>query len=295
MTCSMSFATLRRLAGALTVSVLACLALASTADASEIVGRNVYSPKLQVDENGTALVTFKVAGGGLRHVLYWGAVDWADDFSRDYSGGWKSKRADWKHFHNVCGPYTGPELPLEVAACTMPDGSHWALQKWARLWANYGGHTAPTELHVSHWTGDLAILDIHTDWGYHGMWRHLWGTFEYHGKAGLRAQAHPDGRPARQAGPQRLRGLPQGRHLAARELVPDARLQRARELLLPVQPPRRPGRQRRHLPRHGDRTGRDADRAYLVRPSGRLRRGGRRAGQRGPARAFGGDSRCKIN
>jgi hypothetical protein len=191
----MSFATLRRLAGALTVSVLALLALATTANASEIVGRNVYSPKLQVDENGTALVTFKVAGGGLRHVLYWGAVDWADEFSRDYSGGWKSKKADWKDFRNVCGPYTGPELPLEVSACTMPDGSHWALQKWARLWANYGGHTAAMELHVSHWTGDLAILDIHTDWGYHGMWRHLWGTFEYHGKAVFGLKHSPQGVP----------------------------------------------------------------------------------------------------
>jgi hypothetical protein len=178
----MSRTLLRRL---FCLSCAAVLALVATtgANASEIVGRNVYAPKLQVDRNGTALVTYRVAGGGLRHVLYWDGVDWTDEFKRDYSGGWKSHRADWKHFHDVCGAYSGPAVPLAVTTCTMPDGSHWALQKWARLWANYGGHAAAMELHVSHWTGDVGVLDIHTDWGYHGMWRHLWGTFSYHGKA----------------------------------------------------------------------------------------------------------------
>jgi hypothetical protein len=174
---------LRRLAGLFLVAALAVGLATTDARASEIVGRNVYAPTLAVDRSGTALVTFKVAGGGLRHVLYWGGADWTDELHRDYSGGWKSKKADWKRFTNACRPYTGPEIPLLVTACTMPDGSHWALQKWARLWANYGGHAAQMELHVSHWTGDIGVLDIQTDWGYHGMWRHLWGTFSYHGKA----------------------------------------------------------------------------------------------------------------
>jgi hypothetical protein len=161
---------------------VAALAMTAPAQASEIVGRNTYDVKLQVNRAGTALVTFRVAGGGLRHVLYWGARNWSERFSRDYSGGWKSKKANWKRFRNACGPYTGPAIPLVVAVCTAPDGSFWALQRWPRLWANYGGHTAAAELHISHWTGTIGLLEIKTDWGYHGRWRHLFGTFTYHGK-----------------------------------------------------------------------------------------------------------------
>src|SRR4051794_26737399 len=109
----MSLTTLRRLFLVLSAAVLA-LAATTTAGASEIVGRNVYAPKLQVDRNGTALVTYRVAGGGLRHVLYWAGADWTDEFKRDYSGGWKSHKADWKHFHNVCGAYSGPAMPVAV-------------------------------------------------------------------------------------------------------------------------------------------------------------------------------------
>ena len=66
----------------LLVALLA-LAAAPAAQGSEIAGRNAYDVKLQVNRAGTALVTFRVAGGGLRHVLYWGAVDWAERFQRD--------------------------------------------------------------------------------------------------------------------------------------------------------------------------------------------------------------------
>ena len=77
----------------------------------------------------------------------------------------------------------------------MPDGSHWALQRWPRLWANYGGHSGDAELHVSHWTGSVGVLDIHTDWGYHGRWRHLYGTFTYHGKPVFGLDYTPQGVP----------------------------------------------------------------------------------------------------
>ena len=37
-----------------------------------------------------------------------------------------------------------------IAACDAPDGSHWALQQWARLWKNYGGDRAPERaLHLA--------------------------------------------------------------------------------------------------------------------------------------------------
>jgi hypothetical protein len=167
------------------LSLLGCAAVfghAPSARAAQIIDRDTTGVSLKVDANGTALVIYH-AGGAARHVLLWGAVNRGTIFSRDYSGGWKSHRADYKHFHDACAPYTGPTLELAVAACDAPDGSYWALQEWPRLWANYGGHSAVRELYISHWTGALAVLTIDTDWGYHGRWQHLFGTFSYDGTA----------------------------------------------------------------------------------------------------------------
>ena len=166
---------------AILCSLCLVLVLPVAAGAAEIVDRNVGSPTLQVDSHNVALVSYTVKGTQ-RHVLYWGAVDWADTFKRDYSGGWKSKVADYKRFSNSCGHYTGAQLPFMIAACDAPDGSHWALQQWGRLWRNYGGDTAPNELYVSHWRGQPAELAIQTDYSYHGKHQHLWGTLTFHGK-----------------------------------------------------------------------------------------------------------------
>jgi hypothetical protein len=160
---------------------LAVLALPALAGAAEIVDRNVAAPALRVNSKNVALVTY-AAKGTKRHVLYWGAVNWAENFKRDYSGGWKSKIADYKSFGNSCKPYTGPALALMVAACDAPDGSHWALQQWQRLWKNYGGDKAKNELYLSHWRGDTGQLLIETDYSYHGKHQHLWGKFSFHGK-----------------------------------------------------------------------------------------------------------------
>ena len=46
--------------------------------------------------------------------------------------------------------------------------SHWALQSWQRLQPNYGGHSADSELHASHWTGDLPTIEVWLDWSYDG-------------------------------------------------------------------------------------------------------------------------------
>jgi hypothetical protein len=171
-----------RILALLSASICALVVLVSPASAAEIVDRNVTGPHLSVNAKGdVALVTYSVKG--LRHhVLYWGARNWAGKFLRDYSGGWKSKIADWKAFPNNCKPYTGPEIALVVSACDAPDGSHWALQQWARLMSNYGGSSAPAELYISHWTGDIGNLTVQTDWGYHGKHEHLWGSFQFHGK-----------------------------------------------------------------------------------------------------------------
>jgi hypothetical protein len=164
------------------LALVALVVAVSPASAAEIVDRDVTAPALRINPKGdVAMVSYNVHGQR-RHVLYWGARNWADTFLRDYSGGWKSKVADWKSFGGSCKPYTGPALDLLVAACDAPDGSHWALQSWSRLWKNYGGDSAKTELYISHWTGDLASLQIRTDWGYHGKHEHLWGTLTFHGK-----------------------------------------------------------------------------------------------------------------
>jgi hypothetical protein len=160
---------------------LAVLALPAAAGAAEIVDRSVASPELSVNRSNVALVTYTVHGVK-RHVLYWGAVDWANRFKRDYSGGWKSKVADYRRFSNSCKPYTGPELAFVVVACDAPDGSHWALQQWSRLWKNYGGDKAPAELYISHWRGNVGELNISTDYSYHGKHQHLWGSFTFHHK-----------------------------------------------------------------------------------------------------------------
>jgi hypothetical protein len=167
----------------LLIAAFGLLAIASgPASAAEIVDRNVTSPQLRVNAKGdVALVLYRVHGK-LHHVLYWGARNWADQFLRDYSGGWKSKMGNWKSFPNSCKPYTGPTIALVIASCDAPDGSHWALQSWARLWNNYGGDQAPVELYISHWTGDIGDLTVQTDWGYHGKHEHLWGSFQFHGK-----------------------------------------------------------------------------------------------------------------
>ncbi|MDX6630887.1 MAG: hypothetical protein QOH00_3133 [Gaiellales bacterium] len=160
---------------------LLALVLPGVAGAAEIVDRSVASPQLSVNSRNVALVSYSVHGVS-RHVLYWGGVDWAPSFKRDYSGGWKSKIADYKRFSNSCKPYTGPRLALVVSACDAPDGSHWALQQWSRLWKNYGGDSAPAELYISHWRGDIGELEIQTDYSYHGKHQHLWGSFTFHNK-----------------------------------------------------------------------------------------------------------------
>jgi hypothetical protein len=72
-----------------------------------------------------------------------------------------------------------------VAACTAPDGSHWALQKWQRLLPPFGlrptARQSSVELHLSHWSGDLPEFVIKTDWVYKSF-DHLYGWLTYRGK-----------------------------------------------------------------------------------------------------------------
>ena len=50
------------------------------------------------------------------------------------------------------------------------------------------------ELRLSHWTGDLPVLTINTDWAWH-QWDHLYGTFTYNGQPVFGYKATPGGNP----------------------------------------------------------------------------------------------------
>jgi hypothetical protein len=165
---------------------------AGTANASQLIDRNAHDVSLAVNAKGEALITY-TAGGVTKHVLAWGAVNAIAPtqirkqvaFDLDYAGGWgKYHREYWKTFNGSCAAYDGPPLAWKVVACKAPDGSYWALQAWQRGLPDYG--VAPTgsqgawELRLSHWTGSLPLLDIHTDWSWH-RWDHLYGTLTYGG------------------------------------------------------------------------------------------------------------------
>jgi hypothetical protein len=178
----------RRLAAAL----LLALAVAPSAHASEIIGRNAKDVRLSVGSNGQALVGFRDAGGR-KNVLVWGAVNAIAsttaraqvEFKVDYSGGWGTYRRNIsKTLRNACRPYDGPKLAWFVAACKAPDGSYWALQSWQRMLPNYGlvpnAKQSVWELRLSHWRGPLPELQIHLDWSYR-KFHHLYGSFTYDG------------------------------------------------------------------------------------------------------------------
>lgn len=180
---------MRRLV-ALALLVGLAAALASTASASQLIDRNATGVRLAVNAKGEALVTYRSAGQ-TKHVLAWGAVNAIAPtrsraqvaFKLDYAGGWgKYHKEYWQTFGAACGAYDGPALAWKVTACKAPDGSYWALQAWQRMLPNYG--VTPTaandfwELRLSHWTGDLPVLTISTDWAWH-QWDHLYGTFTY--------------------------------------------------------------------------------------------------------------------
>jgi hypothetical protein len=126
-------------------------------------------------------------------VLVWGAVDARVpnpslpqvQFRVDYSGGWGTYRRDvWKTFRNVCEPYSGPAIAMTVAACTAPDGSYWALQSWQRGLPDLGFTPwlplqSAWELRISHWTGPVAQLEVHSDWVYNGRFQQLFGRMTY--------------------------------------------------------------------------------------------------------------------
>jgi len=92
----------------------------------------------------------------------------------------------WKTgFDGVCLPYDGPPIAWAVAECKAPDGSYWAVQEWQRELPDYGVPATPSqsvmELRLSHWSGPLPVLTVHTDWSWR-RWDHLYGSLTYLGQ-----------------------------------------------------------------------------------------------------------------
>jgi hypothetical protein len=184
--------------------VLAALAvagcLAAGASASNIFSdRDVQKPTLKVNANGIALVEYATRAGLRRRILAWGAVNAQPNvatasgaqtrFTFDYSGGWKSQKSSsyWKTFKNGCKPYDGPQLPFFVFGCKAPDGSYWALQSWQRNLPMRGfepwtDEQRGFELHLSHWSGELPVLEIHQNWTYGGGLQGFFGRLMYQGQ-----------------------------------------------------------------------------------------------------------------
>ena len=198
-----------------TLALLAALGVAvsapGTASASEKITSNVSRVTLKVDNAGHALVSYTSAGRR-RHVAVWGAVNARHPdpnvpqvkFTMDYSGGYMRLGYSLaKRINDRCRPYDGPRLPWFVAACKAPDGSYWALQEFRRLLPNLGldpwlPHQSARELHISHWTGPLAKLDVYADWVMSKRYHEIFGQLTYrgqpvHGFAATRQGAPLDG------------------------------------------------------------------------------------------------------
>ncbi len=184
---------LRRLLAPALIAAFACAAT-GTASAAQLVDRNAVGVKITANAKGEALLSYTAAGKA-KHVLVWGAenarVPAAGGkqvkFSLDYAGGWGKYRTQyWQTFENTCGQYDGPAIPNMVAACRASDGSYWAAQSWPQPLPDLGFAPWTPELsanwlEVSHWTGDLAKLEVQTGWVYSGRFQQIFGRVTYGG------------------------------------------------------------------------------------------------------------------
>jgi hypothetical protein len=180
--------------------------LAPAAGASQLIDRDAKAVRLEVNDQGFALLTYR-ARGRVRHVLARGAINARLPtavrpqvaFRLDYSGGWGMFRRDaWKTFRNSCTP-ARPPLRWLVAACRARDGSLWAVQSWQRSLPNYG--LRPTdwlegawELRLSHWTGAMPQLTVRFGWAYR-RYQQLYGRLTYLGRPVHGFRSTPTGQP----------------------------------------------------------------------------------------------------
>ncbi|MGI9658727.1 MAG: hypothetical protein ACR2OD_07455 [Gaiellaceae bacterium] len=174
---------------------LLMLSFPAFAGASQLLTRDASDVNLQVNRAGDALITYAKPNGKVVRVLASGGVDARTPDAQgrqvrlklDYSGGWKTRgKAVWKRFVDRCSAYDGPELVWLVTACKAPDGSYWALQAWQRSLPYHGGPASnrfhyTTELRLSHFTGELAQLEVFHDWMHPSRFHEVFGRVTYRG------------------------------------------------------------------------------------------------------------------
>jgi hypothetical protein len=173
---------------------LLLVALPEAAQASQFVDvvRGRAAVLLKVEGNRAMLSYLKPSGK--RHVGVSGAVNARYPlrnapqvrFRLTYSTGARG-RGRWATFPNDCGPYDGPALPYLVTACRGPNGSYWAVQEWPVDLPNFGlppwtVRQRSLAIHVSHWTGEIASLEVHTDWVYSRRFHEVFGRAMYAGR-----------------------------------------------------------------------------------------------------------------
>jgi hypothetical protein len=179
----------------LLATVVAAVVAGPALASAKLADVDVTDVELKVNAKGEALVTYRRANGQPRRLLAWGAVNAAHPspttpqvrFQFDYAGGWgKYRKPVWRTFRNACAAYDGPPLVYLVAACKAPDGSYWALQRWQRLqpirgFSAFKPAHMKHELHLSHWTGPTALLEVSPNWAFAGSWEGLFGRLTYRG------------------------------------------------------------------------------------------------------------------
>jgi hypothetical protein len=178
----------------LIAALFAAFAAAGSASAAQLIDRSATHVTIRTNTKGEALLVYTKAGK-VKHILVWGAINASPPvagqhqvkFSLDYAGGYgKYHTTYWKTFKGTCGKYDGPPIPNMVAACTSFDGSYWAAQSWPQPLPDLG-FTPWTPalradwLEVSHWSGDLPQLEVHTGWVYQGF-QQLFGRYTYKGQ-----------------------------------------------------------------------------------------------------------------
>ncbi len=171
--------------------LLVAAAAAPAAFGSAIIGRDVSHPTLTIDQQGRAHVTY-VSGGGKKVLTAWDAINALPPSTARAQVKFKLRYGQGGT--GTCLPYDGPALAWVVQACKAPDGSYWALQSWVRLKKNFGGTGGAKELHLSHWSGPLAQLDMYQNWAY-GKYRHMFGRLTYDGVGVYGFKATGDGAP----------------------------------------------------------------------------------------------------
>ena len=277
-------------------TVLAALLLAAVvhadARASELIARNATGVKLQADAQGRALISFRSEGQS-RQLLAFGAVNARPPSQAQPQVAFKLQYGG-SIGPNVCGAYKGPPLAWKIAACTAPDGTHWALQAWQRMLPNYGvpatGDRAAWELRLSHWSGALPVLEIWTDWSYR-RFHHLYGRLTYDDGGVFGFKSTRFGVPLDTYGRNIFVdtfGSTYGAGLEAREQLPDTQANRSVLLrLLSARP--KSDRRREEVPGDRDRPRRRARRDVGRTCTRRLRHRTRRSGKHCSARG----ARCR--